>query len=169
MKILRRLPPATGRISLIAAAVLALGALAWHWSPGRQAELHQRTLLRAVENRNWEKFGGLLAADYRDRWSHGREIILRQLPSAFQDFIACGVLSESPRVETKGPEARVTARIRVVGSGGPIAQFVISRSAELRQPFTFSWRRAGWLPWRWELTAVDQPEIDVPESGGLLP
>lgn len=169
MKILRRPPPATGKILLAVVAILALGALAWHWSPRRQVELHQRTLLRAVENHDWKKFGGLLAADYRDRWGHRREVILGRLPSAFQDFFACGVLQEFPLIETTGGDARVTARARFVGSGGPVAQFLITRSAELRQPFTFSWRRAGWLPWNWELTAVDQPEIEVPESNGLLP
>lgn len=169
MKIPGRLPPSTGKISLILAALLALGALAWHWSSGRQVELHQRTLLRAVENRDWQKFSGLLAADFRDRWGHGRQDVLQHLPSAFQDFIACGVLPESFRVETAGAEANVAVKIRVVGSGGPIAQFVISRTAELRQPFTFAWRRAGWLPWNWELTGLDQPELEVPGSDGSLP
>ncbi|HEY8902438.1 MAG TPA: hypothetical protein VIM48_01945, partial [Chthoniobacterales bacterium] len=68
--------------------------LAWHWSPGRQVELHQKHLNEAVGDRNWKRVGNFLAADYRDRWGQNRTMILARLPQAFTDFLACGVLED---------------------------------------------------------------------------
>lgn len=144
----------------LAAAVAAIisATLAWHWSPGRQVRLHQRDFLAAVERRDWARARTFVAEDYRDAWGQSRAELLERLPMAFQDFLACGVLAEDERVERTATGRLWRARLRAVGSGGPIAQEVIEVSGALREPFTFTWRRAGW-PWDWQLTRVEQPEL----------
>lgn len=147
---------------LIAAAgvILALGvALVWHWSPERQVRLHQRDFLRAVESRDWSKVGEFVARDYRDAWGQSREELLGRLPDGFRDFLACGILMEEAVVVGTPQGREVRAKIRVVGSGGPIAQTVLQTSEELREPFGFEWRQTGRAPWAWQLVAVSQPEL----------
>lgn len=147
-------------LTAAAGVILALGvALVWHWSPDRQVRLHQRDFLRAVESRNWSKVGEFVARDYRDAWGQSRGDLLGGLPDGFRDFLACGILVEDPEV-VRTPEGRQwRGRIRVVGSGGPIAQTVMQTSEELREPFRFEWRQTGRAPWAWQLVAVSQPEL----------
>jgi hypothetical protein len=49
-----------------------------------------------------------------------------------------------------------------VGSGGPIAQFVMQESENLTAPFSFKWRKESWMPWDWALVEVTQPQADLP-------
>lgn len=154
-----RLPwPRLAAIILLAAALL----LAWHWHAGRQVHLHQQHFLETVGDRNWKKAADFLAADYRDRWGQSRAEVLQRLPQAFQDFLACGVESESESLEWKGGDGIVRARIRIVGSGGPIARFVMEEVGKLEQPFALTWRKQSWKPWDWALVSVDQPQIEIP-------
>jgi len=39
----------------------------------------------------------------------------------------------------------------------------MSRVAELKEPFSFTWRQVSWKPWDWKLVRVDQPELEITE------
>ncbi len=140
-------------------ALLSLLALALHWQPTRQVRLHQEHLLEAVQNRKWKTAGEFLAEDYRDRWGQTKTDVLAQLPQVFGDFLALGVIGEDGAVSWSESEPTVRERIRIVGSGGPIAQIVMQRSQAFTQPFSFRWRRQSWRPWDWALVEADQPEL----------
>lgn len=148
---------------LLAAAVVFLGLLILHWLPARQVRLHQRHFLTAVENRDWKRVREFLAADYRDRWNPDRSALLAQLPAAFQDFLACGIPADEGTLGRDGTALVLSTRLRVVGSGGPIAQYLMQQSETLSQPFAFTWKREGWMPWSWRLASVDQPELEAPD------
>lgn len=151
------------QILLATLAVVAISALAFHWSPGRQVRLHQQNLQKAVEKRKWERVGEFVADDYTDRWGQNRARALEHLPQAFQDFLAIGILNEDVVIRADGDRHIFEARIKIVGSGGPLAQFVMDRVDGLKQPFSFAWRRQTWKPWDWRLVQIDQPEIEIPE------
>jgi hypothetical protein len=146
----------------LAAGLVVLIALTLHWLPARQVRLHQRHLLTAVENRDWKRVREFLASDYRDRWNPSRDALLAQLPAVFQDFLACGILTNEGIFNRDGVDLVLSVHVHVVGSGGPIAQYLIQQSDALTQPFAFTWRRRSWLPWEWELVSVDQPELELP-------
>ncbi len=143
-------------------AVVAGGILAWHWSPSRQTRLHQAHLFTALENRDWKSAASFLSPQYRDRWNQTKPRLLTRLPQAFQDFLACGILAEERSLARHGSAVLIQSRVRIVGSGGPIAQFLINQSETLTEPFTLTWQQASWRPWDWALTSADQPQLEIP-------
>lgn len=151
---MKRLPVIAGIV-----AIAAVVALCWHWMPARQVRLHQRDFLRAIEDRDWPRVSGFIAPDFQDAWGHNRETVMSTLPDAFRDFLACGLLAEETAIGRENRNLILFEKIRVVGSGGPIAQYMMSESERLTQPFAFSWRQASWKPWHWELVSVAQPEL----------
>lgn len=162
--------PAAWRLrAALIGAVLAVLLLALHWRPSRQVRLHQDHLLGAVQDRKWKSVGEFFAEDYKDRWGQTKPDALSALPQAFGDFLACGVISENARITWQEGAPTVHANIRIVGSGGPIAQFVMQQSRALTEPFSFRWRRGSWRPWDWKLVAVDQPQFEVPAEVNFGP
>ncbi len=159
-----RIPPRLVRRLAIMAPLLVVLLLAGHWRPSRQVRLHQAHFLRAVEDRQWKRAGAFLAGDYHDQWGQDRSAVLARLPQVFGDFAALGVLAEDSRLRWRGGEAMAEARLRIVGTGGPVAQVVMRGAAELTAPFTFEWRRQSWRPWDWGLAGVRQPQLTVPPS-----
>jgi hypothetical protein len=117
----------------------------------------------AVENKDWRKMAGLMADDYSDRWGHDKATIIDHTKQAFAQFFILTV--ESLELHVEEADAIGTARVHVAikGRGGPLADFVMSRVAELKEPFSFTWRQASWKPWDWKLVRVDQPELEITE------
>jgi hypothetical protein len=161
MSFRRKILCALGLVIIVAGLLLA-----WHWSPARQVALHQQHLLQAVENRNWSKVSGFLAEDYRDRWRQDKSLALANLRQALADFLALGVQEKGRTLEWRNNDAVVRAHLQLVGSGGPIAQFVLQKLDEFHEPFVFTWQHRSWHPWDWALIAVDQPELpSLPTDG----
>ena len=148
--------------------VLALLGLApysaWLWQPERQVRLHTAHLLKAVEGRRWKKVDSLVADNYSDRWRHDKEFVLRASNEVFGQFIFLTIQSEPLSCSVSGSTGVTQDRVKVSGSGGPIAQVVIERVDRLRQPFVFTWERMSWKPWDWRLTRFDQPELEIDAS-----
>jgi len=147
---------------ILGSAAVALLLATLHWLPGRQVRLHQKNLLRAVEDRKWVTVGGFISANYKDPWGQTKPKILKHLPQIFADFLALGVIPEEEILFRDDRNLVVQERIRIVGSGGPIAQFVMQESENLTAPFSFKWRKESWMPWDWALVEVTQPQADLP-------
>jgi hypothetical protein len=150
------------RFSLVIPAVAVAAVLVWHWLPARQVQLHQRNFEAAVENRDWKRFELFLAPDYADRWGNNRTVLLARLPPAFQDFLALGIQDENATLARDGLSLVWSARPKLTGSGGPIAQAIMNHVAELHEPFSFTWKRQSWKPWDWKLVCIAQPELEFP-------
>jgi len=143
------------------AALIALALwLAWFCQPERQVRRHTGLLLKAVERRNWEKVKNLIADGYGDRWQHDKSVVAETLPQVFGQFLFLNIEHETTAVEVQGGAGHTVTRVKMSGSGGPLAQMVIEKVNNLSEPFTFSWsQRSGW-PWDWELTRVDHPSFN---------
>lgn len=157
------------RAALFAGAALIVLALwlAWFWQPERQVRRHTALLLKAVEGRNWEKFKKLTADGYSDRWEHDKAFIGEAMPQVFGQFLFLTIEHETSAVVLSGGAGHTVTRVKMSGSGGPIAQYVMEKVNNLSEPFTFHWsQRSGW-PWDWELTRVDHPSLDPGGMRGL--
>ncbi|MGH8046086.1 MAG: hypothetical protein ACREKL_02465 [Chthoniobacterales bacterium] len=163
------------RRTLVIVPIMAVLLLLVHWRPSRQVRLHQEHLFEAVASRDWKKVGKFVASDYSDRWQQTREKVLAHLPIAFRDFITCTIVSTDESLQWRDGACLSSARIRVIGKGGPMSQIVVDTFARLTGPFTLTWKRQSWKPWDWALASVDQPQLDVPpdsqfeEAQGLIP
>jgi len=152
-------------ILLIAAlATLALGA--WclsRWQPDRQVRRHTEQLLAAIEDKHWQEMAGLMGDEYSDRWGHDKATLVDHSKQAFAQFFVLTVTGSDLEVEESNGIGRARTHVAVTGRGGPLADLVLSRATELKQPFSFTWRQASWKPWDWKLIRIDQPELEVPE------
>lgn len=150
------------------AALVALALfLLWLWQPERQVRLHTSHFLKKVERRNWEAAGKMMADDYRDRWEHDKEEALAGARGAFRQFMFVTVENRTDSAEIAPDSGTTRTVVKISGSGGPLAQMVMDRVNTLRNPFVFSWRHASWKPWDWELTSVDQPELNTERFSGF--
>ena len=147
-------------------AALALYA-AWLWQPARQVRLHTAHFLGAVERRQWDRAQAFVADNYSDRWGHDKEFVLRETREVFRQFIFVSIQHDLAAPTFAGADAEIRTPLRLVGSGSPIAQMVVEKANTLRAPFTFTWHRAGWPPWAWQLTRVDQPELELEIERGF--
>ena len=155
--------------ALAAAAVLAALALyaAWLWQPARQVRLHTAHFLGAVERRKWDRAQTFVADNYSDRWGHDKEFVLRESREVFRQFIFLTIQRDPAPPTITGPDAEIRTPIKLAGNGSPIAQLAVEKINTLRMPFTFTWHRTGWQPWSWQLTRIDQPELDLEMERGF--
>lgn len=157
-----------GNALIAGVAVIALGLwLAWLWQPEQQVRRHTAHLLKAVERRNWQRVEKLLAANYTDRWRHDKAQLLEELPQVFGQFFLLEIEHETAEVTVEGGGGRTTTRVKMTGSGGPIAQLVVERVNTLSEPFTLIWAQRGSWPWDWELARVDHPSLETGRPSGF--
>lgn len=155
--------------ALIAAAILAALALyaAWLWQPARQVRLHTAHFLGAVERRQWDRAQSFVADSYSDRWGHDKEFVIRESREVFRHFLFLTIQSDPAPPTIAGRDAEIRTPIKLAGDGSPIAQLVVEKVNTLRSPFTFTWHRPGWQPWGWQLTRVEQPELEIGGERGF--
>ena len=142
-----------------AAGLLALALwLAWLWQPERQIRLHTAGLINAIERRNWSKAQDLLADNYSDRWGHDKGFVLSGLQQVFGSFVFLKIEHES--LSVNAASGRTLTRVKMSGQGSVVAQFVMAKVNGLSEPFSFTWVKAGRMPWNWQLTGLDHPTLD---------
>lgn len=145
------------------AVFLAAAALwtAFEVAPGRRLIRCQERLLEAAGNRNWKAVRDFLADDYRDQWGHDRDQAIALASEALQNFLTLEITSEATSVRRDGPEAMISARLRLAGRGNAIGEEILSRANSLESHFQFAWKRKSWKPWDWKLVYLSQPELDT--------
>jgi hypothetical protein len=153
----------TLRLALSLAAPALAIYLALLWQPARQVRLHQEHFLQAVAKRKWADVGQFIGADYHDRWGHDKENVLAQAAQVFGQFVFCDFQSEERSLTLADGTGTVIARLTLGGTGGPVAEYAKQRVSTLTEPFTFKWVRRSWKPWDWELTEIDQPQLQISE------
>ena len=138
----------------------ALGLL-WLWQPERQVRLHTTHFLKKVERRNWDGARDMMAGDFKDRWGHDRNSALEDAREVFSQFLFLTVENRTTYSVVYGSEGGTDTVVKISGHGGAGAQLVMERVNGLHQPFHFSWRKSGQAPWNWELTRIDQSELNI--------
>jgi hypothetical protein len=149
-------------ILLVAAALWCL----WLWQPERQVLRHNASLVRAFGKRDWKKAERLIDGKFADRWGHDRERVLRESREILRQFFAVEIAQESVTAFVDGGMGCVRARIRIRGSGTPIAQLAMQTVNGVQAPFRFDWAQKSWKPWDWALVRVDNPQLELPRGGG---
>ena len=154
------------RILLVAiAVVVAVIGFMRFASPERQIEKKQATLIRGIEQRKRSKVEKLIADDYADRWGFGREDAVTAFLDVGSQFVMLGITELDPKHEIGDGRATVTTRLKIDGTGSPVANLVISRTNQLKTPFVFEWQKQNWWPGSWRLVKVDNPDLPADLDG----
>ena len=148
-------------LATVAALLLASLYLTWLWQPNRQVRRHQMALIKAVEKRNWEDVAALISDTYADRWEHDKEFVIDGSREVFRQFLFLTIQQQITEADLAGDEGQIHARLRISGSGSAVAQYAMAKVNTLVEPFTFTWTKPGWQPWRWRLTRLDHPKLEI--------
>ncbi|MEA3208382.1 MAG: hypothetical protein QOE70_1439 [Chthoniobacter sp.] len=150
------------------AALVALALwLAWLWQPERQVRLHTAHLLGSVERRNWTRVESLLAEHYSDRWGHDKAFVLAGLRQVLGSFVFLRIEQESTALAIQSGSGVATTRVKIIGQGGPVGEYVMAKVNGLPEPFVFTWQKRSGKPWDWVLLAVDHPSLDLDSEPAL--
>jgi len=151
------------KYALAVAIVLTLWALwlLWLWQPERQVRLHTTHFLKKVERRNWDGVREMMATDFADRWGHDQNSALEDARQVFSQFLFLTIENRAADGMVLGNEGETLSVVKISGNGGAGAQMVMERVNGLHQPFRFTWRKAGRMPWNWVLAHIDQPELNI--------
>ena len=151
------------KVRLAAAVLIALALhAAWLWQPERQVRLHQAHFVKAVERRKWDRMAGFIAQNYSDQWEHDKEFVIRGSRDVFGQFLFLTIEHAIASCAVEGDAGTVRAVVKISGTGGPVAQFVMGKVNSLRDPFVFGWEKRSWKPWDWHLVRVGHPVLDIP-------
>ncbi|MEO7932288.1 MAG: hypothetical protein ABIT76_03920 [Chthoniobacterales bacterium] len=132
------------------------------WQPRRQIELHQKNLLTALEDRNWSRIKGKLAANYSDRFGHNRETALNDLREVLRQFFAVTIHTQGSQMVLMSETATITTNLTLSGTGTGATEWITSEVNRLPTPWVFTWRKQSRLPWDWQLEKVDNASVNVP-------
>ena len=130
------------------------------WRTERQLQLHTQSLLKTIEQRDWEDFEEKIANDYRDQWEHDRPELLRRVRVVVRYTKALRLIPEAPIVQSDGTWS---ARVRVEGEG-EMVQLMQQRVNSLKAPFNLRWAKQSAWPWDWKLVEVRNPELELPDA-----
>jgi len=138
----------------------------WLWQPGRQVLKHHQHFLQAASDRNWTRFTDYLDDKYADQWGHDKAGVLSSSREILSQFFALTITDESTDCVVEGNTATVSCRLKMKGTGSPVAEYAIDEVNALTTPFTFEWTRKSWKPWDWKLKRVDNPQLSIPQETG---
>lgn len=134
-----------------------------HWQPSRQIELRHRNFLLALEDRNWNRVKGYLATDYSDRFGYSRETVVPDLQQVLRQFFALTIRTQGRQIDWGENEVTITEFITLQGNGPGLTDFITSEVNRLTDPWSFTWKKASFLPWDWRLAEVDNKTFRIPE------
>ncbi len=146
------------------AVVLASAGVAfWHSiQPERQIRVHTQRLLQAIEGQDWAQVENLVAESYRDGWGLDKQQALAYSREIFSQFWHLRLQPQAIQVqpEPRDPhrQGQATFWFVIEEAGGPLANWT------REQPFLLHWRRRGGDPYRWELTRLKNPALDLPPA-----
>lgn len=152
------------QIGIVAGAALLLcGGLLWHHAqPQQQLRSHTQGFLKAVEDRDWDRVGALMAEEYQDGWGLDKAMALSYGEQTFQHFATLSFDPLDLTVTTDTDrQGRVRTRFEVRGIGSPIATLTKDEINGLDQPFVFHWQRQSGRPDDWLLVKIENPALEL--------
>lgn len=153
----------TGFYAGFAVAILTGTLLVRLWRPEQQIRLHSQHLLRALEQRNWDRFAGFIASDYHDQWANDRATLVERTRLVFAQMRTFRLTNEQQIVRRNNKSAHWQSRIIVSGDPSELLLAIKDRVNSLSTPFDLEWRHVSRKPWDWKLVDVTNPELSIPE------
>ena len=142
------------------AAVLFLIRL---WQPETQLRKHSDHLLRALADKNWKTFAGLIADDYHDQWGNDRTAVLDRTREIFGYLRQVKINAGDPMITTASGQGRWIAKVTIEGNeDNEVMNAVKDKVNNLPSPFELEWKKMSGKPWDWKLVAVRNAELVIP-------
>jgi hypothetical protein len=136
--------------------------LIWLWRPQHQVALHSKHLLKAIEHRDWTRFGSFLAVDYQDQWGNDRSLLLERTREVFRYLRNVRLTDVGTQIRVQDATGYWRAQIVVDGDESELMTEIKERVNHLQTPFELQWHRISGKPWDWKLVRVRNDELRIP-------
>jgi hypothetical protein len=148
------------KIFAIFAGLVLVWAL-WFYRAEHQVARCHRSLINAVESRNWAKLHAITSDDFM-AGLYSKEESIAAGQEALRPFLSIQLAESEDVWLRERPQVYVRhALIRMEGKGGGYADMVISAVNAQTEPFVFTWQRMSRKPWDWKLTRVEHPLLST--------
>lgn len=153
-------------LALFAAGVVLGAWRVYSWAPERHVPAKFDTFVERVEADRWSMAGWIVADTYSDRWGYDKESLVESGRSAFRHFQWLE-LRRGAETWTFAPgTATVSLTLDLRGEGNQLATVAKDTAATATEPFTFTFRKTGAMPWNWQLVSIDQPQLRIERGRG---
>jgi hypothetical protein len=149
-------------LAIVFAAGIALGAWrVYTWAPERYVPAKFDTFIERIEKNRWSMAGWIVDSSYSDRWGYDKESLIDSGRAAFRHFQWLE-LRRGTETWTFAPgSATVIVTLELRGEGNQLATMARDTAASATEPFTFTFRKTGAMPWSWRLVSIDQPQLRI--------
>lgn len=152
---------------LILRAVLALVLITSLWfawwvfgrSPEAQVRAAQAKLIKAVEDRDWNKVQKMLAENYTDAYGHTHESAVQDGKKYLGGFYTLTLKTDQATVRAAKGQGMVSMMIRLEGNGIGYSQIVLGHVNQLTEPWIFHWNNPGRWPWDWQVNMIHNDQV----------
>jgi len=134
------------------------------WQPAQQVQKHSDQLLHAISHKNWTKFASLVADNYHDQWGNDRTAVLERSRELFGYLRGIRISAVAPDVRIESGTGHWRARIFIDGEDNEVMEALKTRINPLQAPFELEWQHQSGKPWDWQLVAVRNPELVLPQE-----
>jgi len=141
-----------------------VNALRWFGESG--VELAQREFLEHFSERNWKECHRMVAENYDDKWQLKRnELSLLMQDFSRQFIVPPQTIWRTLSITKQNKTYEINGTLSFKGGSGPSSGIILREvSAYTGQPFRFTWRRKGIMPWSWQLESINHPTLELPSS-----
>jgi len=152
----------------LAAILLAVYLFGIRWRAEATVRRNHADFIAAIEDKKWGRIRRLVAPPYGDKWGFDRADVTLAIEDVGSQFVINLDFDWTTTSLTRDGDGKTYALVgkgTMRGTGTPLAALIVSQSAAYAaEPFTFTWKKQGLLPWNWKLQKIDHPSLDVPSG-----
>ena len=147
-------------------ALLAGGFILIYTSrPDRALARSWDEFIANIESRDASAIASFLAKDYTDTWGYTQQTLPPDLKRMMRSFTQLKLALSDVTIERTGTSAVITAKVKMSASGYFHVDDAVRQVNALEEPFVLQWKREGWLPWKWRVSRIEQPQFDPSRYG----
>ena len=147
---------------LLFTAGIALGAWrVYAWSPERYVPEKFASFIERIEKNRWSMAGWIVDSSYSDRWGYEKESLVDSGRSVFRHFQWIEIRRGEETWKFAPGSATVTVTLELRGEGNQMATMAKDTASAATEPFTFTFRKTGVMPWSWRLVSIEQPQLKI--------
>ena len=81
------------------------------------------------------------------------------------DFLSFQANWQNNSIRKTSETYQITGNLKIDGTGNQITEMIIKETrTHLLDPFTFHWKKSGFLPWSWKLIRIEHSKLEVPSG-----
>ena len=138
----------------------------FRWSGEKGAQKAHENFISYFSEKRFAKCSNSISDDYSDQWDFNNdEIALALRDYAKHFFLSFQANWQNNSIRKTSETYQITGNLKINGTGNQITEMIIKETrTHLLDPFTFHWKKSGFLPWSWKLIRIEHSKLEVPSG-----